>query len=552
MHESRYIESLDKKVLLAVFAVTIIFLLLRNSGLYPIVFADEFTYSKFSRLVPLADSALPNYIYFWIYRITNICGDGFLSCARMLNTIFLFSTMPLLFAVSRKFVGSRYSSLFCIVVALGQVNTYTAYFMPECMYFMGFWACTLLMLSADKDTKIPTWALIGSAWGVSALIKPHTLFLAPAAFIYALYVSEFWVKDRVKLAFAKSLSIPVFMILTKMAIGYLAAGKSGLTLFGTFYAPYAGSALHKDSHYYTELLQNSINSAFGHMLALCFLYAVPVAMVVEFWFVSCSRKYAGSVGYSKLVVYLTIVLLCLVGVTSIFTASIANVEPANHLHIRYYIFALPLLVLLPIINFNVTNSGASRVARLIIAMPIICMVAYGAVSGMKPYEVHSSTAPELYSVLGAGWLFYAVACMSLVSLIAWAICGRVGSIMYVFLLTPLLLGVVGYKMNESLRKSVVPDVYDRAAAFANAYLEKADRQSVIVIGSSASVGGLFRTLYHLDLPVTEFGIQTAEKEYDLSKLPEGKNWVLVIGDHPLEGDQILTVPGNGFSLTQAR
>lgn len=552
MNESRYIEFADKKTLLIGFAVMIVFLIIRNNGLYPIVFADEFTYSKFSRLVPLADSALPNYIYFLVYRVTNVCGDGFLGCARIINTIFLFLAMPLLFAVSRKIAGSRFSSVFCAVIALGQVNTYTAYFMPECMYMLGFWACTLLMLSADKNTKLSTWGLIGTAWGVSALIKPHTLFLIPAVFFYSLYAGEFWVKGRVKIALFRALSVPISMVLAKLIIGYLLAGRSGLSLFGSFYAPYAGSALNKDSHYYMQLLQNSINSAFGHVLALCLLYAVPVALVFEFWFSLVSKRRADTTEYSRLVVYLTMIMVCLVGVTSIFTASIANVEPANHLHIRYYIFALPLLILLPIINCDIERALANRTARLIIALPIGCMVVYGTISKMMPYEVHSSTAPELYSVLKSGWLFYAIACTSLASLIAWALCGRAGSILYVFLLTPLLLGVVGYKMNESLRRSVVPDVYDRAAAFANAYLDKKDRQSVVVVGSSSAVGGLFRTLYHLDLPVTEFGIQTADDEYDLRKLPEGKNWVLVIGDHRLEGNRILTVPGNGFSLTKAR
>ena len=71
------------------FAAIAIFvaLLFRNSGLYPVV-ADEAIYSKASRLQPLADSGVPEYIYLAIYRLTNICGDGFLDCARILNAIF--------------------------------------------------------------------------------------------------------------------------------------------------------------------------------------------------------------------------------------------------------------------------------------------------------------------------------------------------------------------------------------------------------------------------------------------------------------------------------
>ena len=55
-----------------------LFLLIRNAGLYPSVFADEYTYSKLSRLLPLSESSIPGYLYLKLYSVTNSCGDGFL------------------------------------------------------------------------------------------------------------------------------------------------------------------------------------------------------------------------------------------------------------------------------------------------------------------------------------------------------------------------------------------------------------------------------------------------------------------------------------------
>jgi len=90
------ISSLKYQQMVLVLSMFIIFiaLLFKNMGLYPSVFADEYVYSKLSRLVPLAAANVPDYIYFAIYRITNISGDGFLECARVLNSLFFVVSAP--------------------------------------------------------------------------------------------------------------------------------------------------------------------------------------------------------------------------------------------------------------------------------------------------------------------------------------------------------------------------------------------------------------------------------------------------------------------------
>jgi phosphoglycerol transferase len=82
--ENSNVDTLIKNNWL-IFAAVAVFLVLlfRNCGIYPLVFADEYSYSKFSRPLPLADSMISDYVYMAIYRLTNACGDGFLDCARI-------------------------------------------------------------------------------------------------------------------------------------------------------------------------------------------------------------------------------------------------------------------------------------------------------------------------------------------------------------------------------------------------------------------------------------------------------------------------------------
>lgn len=554
MRHLDFIKNNTKNLIIILFLFLMLFLLIRNNGLYPMVFADEFTYSKFSRLVPLSESTLPNYLYFLIYRLTNECGDGFLGCARILNVLFFALTMPFIYLVSRQVCGKFISLTFVLFVAIGQTNSYTAYFMPECLYALSFWMGTAATLQSDRHTSHKKWILIGFTWGVSSLVKPHTVFIIPALAIYVLYISEAMDRSRIRTAFLNATALVIGAIGIKLFVGYCVAGSSGLSLFGTFYSPYAGAALHKGIDYYLHLANLSMKSLFGHTLALALFYATPVAILIDFWINAAKNRRLRNCNFSRLAVFSTLIIASLLAVTSLFTASISNDEPLYHLHVRYYVFALPLIMMLPIHQIGNIKKENFSILRLAIAFVVACLLLYGTLVKLHPYEVHSSTAPEVWSLLTSGNLFYLVEVVSLVSLILWTYSRGLGAAIYIFCLAPVLAVIVFVNMNSELRRSIEPDVYDRAAAFANAYLDKADRQQVVIVGPASGVGGYFRTLYHLDLPVTEYGIQTVDgaSDYNLANLPKGKNWILLIGDNRLVGTTILTIPGNGFSLTRAR
>ena len=87
--------------LLGAMFVIIALLIFRSSGLHPVVLNDEYTYSMSSRLLPLSASTIPGYLYLAIYRVTNVCGDGYYDCARVLNSLFFVAAAPFVYAVAR-------------------------------------------------------------------------------------------------------------------------------------------------------------------------------------------------------------------------------------------------------------------------------------------------------------------------------------------------------------------------------------------------------------------------------------------------------------------
>ncbi len=106
------IENMNRLFLLSGVSLLVIFLFLalRNTGLYPSVFADEYTYSKLSRLMPLSESTIPGYIYLKLYSVTNYGGDGFLGCAKIVNSFLCVAAAPFICLTARRVTGDGVSA----------------------------------------------------------------------------------------------------------------------------------------------------------------------------------------------------------------------------------------------------------------------------------------------------------------------------------------------------------------------------------------------------------------------------------------------------------
>ena len=85
-------------------------------------------------------------------------------------------------------------------------------------------------------------------------------------------------------------------------------------------------------------------------------------------------------------------------------------------------------------------------------------------------------------------------------------------------------------------------------AFAQQCLSKEELSKLVVVGSEPA--GLLRTLFYLDNPQASLMTIPQGGECDPAKLPAGKEWVLVIGDHALAKKTGFELPMNGFTLAR--
>ncbi len=539
-------------LVLAAIVLFILFiaLIFRNSGIYPVVFDDEYRYSKFSRLLPLAESTMPSYIYLAIYRFTNICSSGFLDCARILNAMFFVAATPFIYLTTRRVCTWGVASIVALLALLGPINSYTAYYMPEALYFFSFWLLAWFILRLDDTSDLRSWCVAGVLLGLSALVKPHALFLLPAIVAYILCVSR---KKEGGWALQAVRSAGIFVAFTfaaKFLIGYFFAGKAAVTMFGPVYTSIANSTTTNFQRYF-ELLALSSESAKGHVLAVCVMFGVPIAFAIKasFEFV-LSKEQVRSV--QNISFFTLLILVDLILVASLWTASVVGVGPyetAERLHMRYYNFALPLLLVIAASQLCLESTISARKWRAIASVPTGVAILCAIYTHLVPYTPSFIDNPELRGFTYNSTVFYVLSGISFVTLALWVYEARAGAKMFLYLFMPLAVAFSTFYVNRELRQRLVPDVFDKAGIVTKQYLSNEDLSKLVIVGSD--LAGLLRSLFYLDNPKSSFEMILKGSGYDFSKLPAGKEWILVIGDHSLPANTFFQLSMNGFTLARA-
>jgi len=509
---------------------------------------DEYTYSLFSRLLPFADATRPGYLYSLIYNITNICGDGFYGCARILNALFFVGTAPFIYLTAKKVCSNNISVFVALLSILGPINNYTAYFMPEALYFFSFWVFTWFIIKLDNLFITKSWCIGGIILGLSALIKPHALFLLPAIIVYIFYVNKkkdgIWVLQAVK----NTGLFVAFAFFTKLLIGYLIAGKSGLTILGSDYSSIAGSNI-SNLQRYLELIKLSIISIGGHTLAICLMFGVPISIAIYTSFNSIFSK--EKIKTDQKISFLTLVILInLVLVVGLFTASVANTDPSQlmtRLHMRYYDFAFPLLLIVVASQLSFKSISDKLHWRFLTALPIGVAILYATYTKMVPFVPSLIDNPELRGFTFNSAIFYILSGISFISLVLWVHKFQLGAKIFIYIFMPLTVLFSTFFVNQELRQRITPDVFEKAGIFTRQYLPSTELSKVLVVGSDTA--GLFRTLFYIDNPQASLETFPSGFTYDLQSLPTDKEWILNIGDSSSLNSEFYQLQMNGFTLT---
>lgn len=532
-------------------------LLLKHAGLYAIVFADEMVFSRHARLLPVADAPVASFLYFQLYSVTNLCGDGFLTCARMLNTICLAASIPFVYGVARHAAGPRTSMALSLLALAAPMSSYAAYFMADAPYFLAIWISIWAALRLNSAADHLAWAGVGALIGIAAQVKPHALFLLPAFAVYAIGLGLAGRRPWRSIAF-NSVSLFIAALIFKYGIGIALAGPTrGTALLGWLYSNLAADQAAKMPNY-LEMTHKLGLSLLGHGLALSAVAGVGLAVVAASAVTVCKNIVNGQeLSEDERVVALCALLLgSLLLITALFTVSVSGVSPleiASRLHLRYYNFLFPLVIICVAAQLRNVPNSPSR-ARLVTAIPVGSALVYGTVTALYPFSSNFVDGPELQGFLSTSLsgsvARYLLGLVAFISLTAWVWRVRVGARMFIFGFIP-ALAFAGHIAITRQQYFSVADSFVKAAQATRAYLPATELDSVAVFGSAPF--GIPKTLFYLDAVNAGRVTLPPDGAIDLAKLPPGKRWILAVGNHPLPEAKVEIVIRNAdFVLARVK
>ncbi len=515
--------------LLAVF----LYLALHNVGQYPTVFGDESSYSSFTRLTPFRDTQVPSYLYYTVYRLTNFCGDGFLECARLINAVFYVCAAPFIYLIARQYMTRRAAAVIAVLAILAPTSSYTTYFMPEAMYYCGFWLFSWSVLRQLGRVDVRTVMCSSAVLGLLAMVKVHALFLIPGYMVYLAYAGFAqrsagsggnwrWLRQALLLV-AVALATAAAV---RFTVGYLYAGRNGLYLLGTFYSNQAQTRPGPG-----VLINLALVSLQGHLMALVLMFCMPLAAAALLC-ASRAQRHGAVRGSSTLLAYAALLIPSLVAVTALFTAMVAGggTESGARLHMRYYDFALPLLLILVGTQLATQRPGVSWRGRLAVALPLLLATWAASLYLVPAFTPNYIDSPTLYGMVHDAGNYNTLISFSVAALLLWVFSPRQAARGFVYLCTPVALLIAGDNLNQYTHMAQRADAYVKAGQFAHHYLTPAEIKRLTIVG--ADMGNLLKSRFFVD-SVDVSAVQLAP---GLAIAPESlahQNGWLLVGDYPL-------------------
>lgn len=523
----------------------------RYHGMNAVVMADEWYYSSLTRLTPPADSSIPSYLYNAIYRTTTACGAGFLDCVRWLNAVFFLAAAPFIYLVGRRLLSARLASLVALLAMLGPVNSYTAYFMPESFYFFTFWITTWVAFRfTDHPSAIRATAL-GICVGALALIKLHALFLIPSLCLFILYSALRGKRWSHGSGWSQAIAFCVVMLVVALGVrlgfGYLVAGQNGLSLAGTLYAAQAGNSSGL-SVPVLQLMQLSLFNLRGHISALTILFGVPIAAMAA----HAVQVRAGDTDVSRrspLAVYTILMLVALLGMTVAFTAFVAgNGQETNfRLHMRYYNFALPLLVIFGAAQIGKPRNLSKWFAATV-GVALAAIIVFTIATTWHPFTPSMVDSPEFRGMSARRAAFVILSAISLLGVLAWIRKGDAGARIFLYIFMPLCVVASSLNIHHEVERGGKTNPFDEAGIAARKFLTETQLEKLVIVGTDVS--GMFRARFHIDNAVTLQQTAPQKIPLDLKSIPADTGWILFMGDYPLPENANILAHGTGYSLVQ--
>jgi len=387
------------------------------------------------------------------------------------------------------------AAAFAAVVVLSPICLFVWYVMPEPMYLLGFWLVVLVVLSTLDKSPLLSAAAGGALIGALSLVKPHALALAAGIGLF------FLLRDGLRMRRVTA-AATVFLAYyaVRSVLAYFLTGEWVWSVSG---ANYGGILL----RHHLDLLATAAN-AIGHVSAIVTLIGVPLAvtlvMVVRGRFMQSAKiDDAALRRLLDLGLLACCILAAMVAMTIYFSQSVYQISPEverfTRLHGRYYVYVLPLFVLVTIGLWQNGIDLSQMLPRSAVIVLCGAMVVAAAVIVFK-FEISSIDFPDL--TLVRRFPFAAMGLLFVVFILSYVGWGRIG--------TNLIIGATIWWAAIGLATTTALIVRNKTLVLNGpvdaSFFDPTDRSGLrglvsrsdgIIIGPSNSAGEAYRAMFYL-------------------------------------------------------
>jgi phosphoglycerol transferase len=560
---------------LALFVIYV--LLTRVTGNLPDVMGDELIYATASLHTPMSSASIPDYLYYWVYSSTGVCGIGFYGCSQVLNTLFSLGAGLLVMVIARRFISQWASILIALVFVLGPLSASNSYFMPESMFYF-FLALLLWHLTKQVEQRsLGFWIQAGVYVALLSLVKPHGLLLLAGIGTYLLVTQWGDKAGRWARLIKEGGSLVLATIVVKFGLGLIFAGPNGLTFFGSSYTgtlsgTLSGAANTAPAGTPGAGVDHSFGTSLGFVftqigvetLAVVFLGALPLAAAIRYLVRSRGSVAANKplADFSFLIVNTLAWMVILIAIFSNMTR-LTGEDTANRIMLRYFEFLIPLLLITlvaaaekgltvkPAVRWLFAGVGG---ILTIVASTYITQTPTGA-AGPR-YNLQFVDSPMLKVLLGTYssdattgapvyWMSIVVVIVTLLALALWAANPKWGAVTWVAAITPILLLLSNNAMVSNYAwRSNYTMASDTAGEFVRDSIPGDELKNLIIIAPSNSNKSDLVAKFHINNPDVQVTEVNEGATYIAPTNDSNIKWELALGNVVL-GDKGYTVAQAG-------
>jgi phosphoglycerol transferase len=537
----------------------------RVQDINPAILQDEWIYTVSSRLYsPWAQDLsydFGNYLFNLIYSSTLLCGDGFYTCAKVMNLVFIQGFILILFAIALRFMPFWGAFVFYVVAVLSPVNIYSSMYLPEPLFFFLLGITLWFVLKAADNPSWITWAYVGIPLAFAHMAKPHALIAAMAIGVYLLFSA---LEDRPywKNAVIRASALLGSFVIVRAVVGFAIAGPKSLNIFGAyggnsaigeFVAGVASGEANLEAG--SSLVgAGAVAGAAGLFPAQLFTHSLVISALLGAAVVAMIIAAIDSVRTKeikpahRLAILALIWLIVMVIAIVLFTGWItgAGDDHTTRVLLRYYDYLFPIVILAGVaVAFDKTIlENTTAWIRWVAIAPIFILISTAFAGYFGNLTIQIADAPNLAGLVVNQTVVNVTANLMFLTLLVIAFFPKF-TIWAMALLIPWTLVGTGFQIQDQYQGFRLADsAADQAGFFVKDYLDTTQIGNVAILATSRFDGRVADFWMQQD---SQLEILNPTSVYPVSELPENIDWVLTIGDLSIDVGEVVST-AEGYKL----